>query len=241
MKSLPILISLILITFSAQATQPNFVFILADDMGWTGTSVMADPEIHGSNSDYYQTPNLEKLAAQSMLFTNAYSPGPMCTPSRAAILTGKTPAELHMTAPGGGRTDPSHKVATPQIVRELPEQDITIAELLKSKGYATAHFGKWHQGQVSPDKHGFDVHDGALANVVPDSKNGPKDIFGVTERAMQFMEAQAANGKPFYVQLSHWAVHIPFETSEASQKKFEDLEKGKYHTDPVYAGMTYDL
>lgn len=241
MRLLPILATLPLLYVSVAANKPNFVFILADDMGWTGTSVQVDPSNPDSRSDFYQTPNLEKLATQGMLFSNAYSPGPMCTPSRAAILTGKTPAELHMTAPGGGRTDPAHKLATPRIVRELPQQETTIAELLKTMGYATAYFGKWHQGQVSPGNHGFDVHDGPLANEVPASRNGPKDVFGVNERAMQFIEAQVEAGKPFYVQLSHWAVHGPFESSEASLKKFEAAEKGKHHTDPVYAGMTFDL
>lgn len=77
--------------------KPNFVFILIDDMGWTGTSVKMDPRVDESKSDFYQTPNIEKLAAQGMRFSNAYSPASLCTPSRAAILTGKTPAELHMT------------------------------------------------------------------------------------------------------------------------------------------------
>jgi hypothetical protein len=126
--------------FQADGEKPNFVFILADDMGWTGTSVKVDPEIPESGSDYYQTPNLEKFASEGMTFTQAYSPGPMCTPSRAAILTGKTPAELHMTAPGSGQTMPWQTVATPQIVRELPTEETTIGEMLKEVGYSRAGF-----------------------------------------------------------------------------------------------------
>ncbi|MEX0320593.1 MAG: sulfatase-like hydrolase/transferase [Puniceicoccaceae bacterium] len=227
--------------FQASGEKPNFVFILADDMGWTGTSVKVDPEIPESASDYYQTPNLEKFASEGMTFTQAYSPGPMCTPSRAAILTGKTPAELHMTAPGGGQTQPWQTVSTPTIIRELPTDETTIGEMLKAVGYSTAYFGKWHQGRVSPGEHGFDEHDGPIGNEGPENPVGPKDVFGLNERAMAFIEAQVENKKPFYVQLSHWAVHGPFESSEDSEKKFAAMDKGKIHTDPIYAGMTYDF
>lgn len=241
MRILLTLTALWALTGFAAKEQPNFVFILADDMGWTGTSVQVDGTVPDSKSDFYQTPNLEKFASQSMLFARAYSPGPMCTPSRAAIQTGKTPAQLHMTAPGGGQTTPSQKVTTPRILREFPEAETNMAEMLKKEGYSTAWFGKWHQGRESPGKHGFDFHDGPVGNDVPEPKNGPKDVFGVTKRAIKFIENQVEDGKPFFVQLSHWAVHGPFESSEPSQKKFEDLKRGEFHTDPVYAGMTFDF
>lgn len=95
------LVSLVLVCI-AQAEMPNIVLILTDDMGWTGTSVEMDDRVNESKSDFYQTPNIETLAEQGMRFSNAYAPASLCTPSRAAILTGKTPAELHMTTPGGG-------------------------------------------------------------------------------------------------------------------------------------------
>ncbi len=228
--------------FRASGEKPNFVFILADDMGWTGTSVKVDPDLPESGSDYYQTPNLEQFARESMLFTQAYSPGPMCTPSRAAILTGKTPAQLHMTSPGGGGQAAAYqRMSPPQLVRGLPEDETTIGEMLKVVGYNTAYFGKWHMGFVSPSEHGFDVNDGPIANEGPENPIGPKDVVGLNNRAMAYIEEQAKAGTPFYVQLSHWAVHGPFESSEESEKKFEAMEKGKNHTDPVYAGMTYDL
>ena len=82
------------------AKQPNFVLILVDDMGWTGTSALMDNRISSSRSDYYFTPNIAMLAKNGVTFCNAYSASPLCTPSRASILTGKTPARLHMTSPG---------------------------------------------------------------------------------------------------------------------------------------------
>jgi len=210
-------------------------------MGWTGTSVEIDGRIAESKSDFYQTPNIGKLAKQGMRFSRAYSPGSLCTPSRAAILTGKTPAELHMTTPGGGRTQAYHKLAAPTHIKDLPTSETTIAEVLKKQGYSTAHLGKWHLGRGNPGEHGFDVHDGSTGNEVPDDKNGPKDIFGITERACAFMEQQARQGRPFYLQLSHYAVHVPVEALDASKEKFSKAQQGDRHSDIDYAAMTFDL
>jgi arylsulfatase A len=185
----------------ASAEEPNIVFILTDDMGWTGTSVEMDPEVKESKSDFYQTPNIEKLAEQGMRFSQAYSPAALCTPSRAAILTGKTPAELHMTTPGGGRPQSYQLLAPPSHIKDLPTSETTIAELLKEKGYATAHLGKWHLGRGNPGQHGFGVHDGSTSNESNGTAENPKDIFGITERATEFMEQQAESDTPFYLQL----------------------------------------
>ncbi len=236
-----LLLPLLLISAVALAQPPNIVFILVDDMGWTGTSVEMDDRIEESKSDFYQTPNIEKLAKQGMRFSRAYSPGSLCTPSRAAILTGKTPAELHMTTPGGGRVQSYHKLAAPTHIKELPPSETTIAEALKNAGYATAHLGKWHLGHGNPGEHGFDMHDGSTGNEVPDPKNGPKDVFGITERACEFMEQQAKERRPFYLQLSHYAVHVPVEALDDSKKKFSKARKGERHSDVDYAAMTWDL
>ena len=227
--------------FADLSEKPNFVFILTDDMGWTGTSVEMNGKLAESKSDFYQTPNIEMLAGQGMRFSRAYSPAALCTPSRAAILTGKTPAELHMTTPGGGRTQSYQKLAGPTHIKDLPTSETTIAEVLKKAGYATAHLGKWHLGHSDPGEHGFDLHDGSTGNNVPDDKNGPKDVFGITERAGEFMTEQAREGKPFYLQLSHYAVHVPVEALDASREKFSKVQKGDRHSDIDYAAMTYDL
>lgn len=196
---------------SSAWAKPNFVFVLVDDMSWTGTSVKMDPLVEASKSDYYLTPQIEKMAAQGMRFSNAYAPASLCTPSRAALLTGKTPAEVHMTTPGRVTdAQPYQKLAAPAHLAELPKSEITLAEVLQKEGYATAHFGKWHLGRVSPKVHGFNVHDGATGNGCSTTADNPKDIFGITTRAMQFMTR--ATG-PFYVELSHYAVHSPYQAS----------------------------
>ena len=122
---------------------PNVILVLVDDMGWTGLSVTMDDRFPEACSDFYQTPRIAALARQGMRFSDAYSPGSMCIPSRAAILTGKTPAQLHMTTPGPRqRARAWQKLQPPAHTTELPTREATIAELLHTRGYATAHFGK---------------------------------------------------------------------------------------------------
>ena len=227
-----------------EKASPNFVFILADDMGWTGLSAKMHDKIDGSKSDFYKTPYLDSLAAHGMRFSCAYSPSAMCTPSRASFLTGKSPAKLHMTTPGPSRrVITNRKVIPPKHIDQFPAAEITIAEILKKKGYASAYFGKWHLSGGGPGKHGFDKHDGETGNKSADkvSDSNPKDIFGITERANAFMEKQVKKGKPFYVQLSHYALHKPVQALAETEKEFSRLPAGKYHKDVDYAAMTKDL
>ena len=128
--------------------------VLIDDMGWSGTSVLIDPEIPESKGSVFKTPNLERLAESGMRFTQAYAPGPMCSPSRVGILTGKTPAEVRITTPGGGRTRDYQLLTSGSIDPSLSTQIDTIAKSLRSAGYATAHLGKWHIGRTGPDECG---------------------------------------------------------------------------------------
>jgi len=222
--------------------QPNIVFIYADDMGWTGTSVEMIEGNPVSRSDFYQTPNLETLASGGMVFSQAYSPGPMCTPSRAAVLTGMTPAELHITTPGGGKVDDSKKMLTPKPARQLPDDIPTIGTMLEANGYATALLGKWHIGRDGhAGQYGFDKHDGATGNEGGGSTSDPKEIFSLTERGIQFMEESIKAGQPFYLQLSHYALHDPAESRPESIDRFSDASPGGIHSDPAFAGMTWDL
>ncbi len=225
------------------ATKPNFVFIYADDMGWTGTSVEMIPGDSRTKSDYYHTPNIEKLATMGMRFSAAYAPAAMCTPSRAAVLTGKTPAEIHITTPGTGLGTNAHKMRPPTQLREFPESEISIAEALKTAGYASAYFGKWHLGQGNPGQHGFDTHDGSTSNFTPEGSgpDNPKDIFGINGRAVTFMRENVSKERPFYVQLFHYAVHAPTATKAKSEAKFEAAKKGELHKDASFAGMTWDF
>ena len=222
--------------------KPNIVFIYVDDVGWTGTSVEMIERNPDSRSDFYQTPNLETLASRGMVFSRAYSPGPMCTPSRAAVLTGKTPAELHITTPGGGRTDGARKMLTPRPSTQLPDDIPTIGTILKAEGYATALLGKWHIGRRDhAGQYGFDHHDGPTGNDSSGSPSDPKEIFSLTKRGIQFMEENVEAGKPFYLQLSHYAVHAPVQSRPASIDRFSAVSPGSIHKDPDYAGMTWDL
>ena len=213
-------------------------------MGWTGLSVASDDRMPESKSDFYQTPHLESLARDGMRFSSAYAPASMCTPTRASLLTGKSPAQLHMTTPGpAGRSSGNRKVIPPQHVTDLPAAETTIAEVLRQRNYGTAHFGKWHLAGGGPGEHGFDRHDGDTGNEGPGvyTDPNPKDIFGVTSRAMSFMEDQVAAGKSFYVQLSHYAVHGPTQALRSTEEKFADVPTGDNHQDIAYAAMTHDL
>ena len=209
--------ALMLVTsgLSAQSTvnrRPNCGVILGEGAGWNSTSVTMDDTVPGSKSDLLQTPNLARLATEGMRFANFYAASARCTPSRAAIFTGKSPAQLHMTfindgrQRGGGGPDPGLKVIEPGALMELPAGEITIGDLLKRAGYATAHFGKWHVGRASLAQHGFEENDGPTGNEGPDGSQNPnpEEAFGMTERGVAFMEKQAKSGKPFYLQMSHY-------------------------------------
>ena len=193
------------------ANQPNFVVVLGEGHGWSSTSVQMDDAVPASKSTTIVTPNLETLAQGGMRFANFYAASPRCTPSRAAIFTGKSPAALHMTFVGEGKADnrgaANGKLLPPDCSIELPAGETTIAEFLKANGYATAHFGKWHVGRVDPSQHGFDESDGPTNNGGPDNVPNPhpKQLFGMTERGMDFMARQVKAGKPFYLQMSHYA------------------------------------
>jgi len=150
---------LVLASLPAMAAPPNILFILADDMGWTA------PACYGS--DLHETPNIDQLAASGVRFTQAYSASPVCTPTRAAILTGQHPARLNMTiwheAAVERLSSPGDKPLAPPITETvLALEHTTIAEVLHDAGYQTAHLGKWHLGDSShyPETQGFDVNIG---------------------------------------------------------------------------------
>ena len=227
------------------STKPNIIFILADDQGWNGTSVQMHPELPNSKSDYHRTPNLELLARRGMRFSQAYAPGPMCSPSRASFQTGKSPAQLHITNVGRSRpARHSQRLLLPKHSINLPTDEVTIGEVLRDTGYATAWFGKWHLGgNQGPGAHGYDTHDGATENSdgVTQDPDNPKDIFGITERGMAFMEESKQAGKPFYLQLWHYAVHGPFQSSSATEVAYRGRTAGEVHRSPIFAAMTEDL
>ena len=209
-----------LIALSANALQPNFIFILADDMPWYGTAVQMEEGFKASAGQTRQTPVIDQLAKDGMTFSRAFAPAGMCAPSRCSIQTGMSAARTRFSGNGnfgatsrevtyGGRRSKGKLVLEPQPIGSLDPKQDTIAEYLKPLGYATAHVGKWHIYGGGPGKHGYDVHDGPTTNNEGNSKDpkDPKLIFSMTRKAISFMETQAKGGKPFYLQVSHYAEH----------------------------------
>jgi arylsulfatase A len=232
----------------AQTNAPNIIVILVDDQGWGATSLKMDDHIPASASDFFQMPNLERLGKRGVIFSNGYAPHPNCSPSRASLLTGKSPAQLHLTDIIERHTGPLYEgnfLIPPEHIDQLPGEESTIAEWIKDhrSEYETAHFGKWHLGNGGPEKHGFDASDGPTSNAegAGNPPEDPKQIFGITKRGMDWMEKQVQDGIPFYLQLSHYAVHLPMESSPSTLEEVSTWSEGSRHTHETFAGMTKDL
>lgn len=208
------------------ATPPNFIVIYAEAEGWVSSSVQMDDRNPASKGSGLKTPNLERLANAGMRFSDGYAASPRCTPSRAAIFTGRSPAALHMTFVGTGYGDASPgnvntKVIPVNASTEMPLEETTIAELLKRQGYGTAHFGKWHVGKTNPSQHGFDESDGATSNGGPDNvaSPNPKQALLMTSKGISFMERMAKAKKPFYLQMSHYPNQALKSASASAEEK----------------------
>lgn len=232
---------------AAAPARPNVILILADDLGWT------DLACYGSK--YYETPNIDRLAHDGMRFTQAYSACTVCSPSRAALLTGKYPARLHVTDWIPGLPPPNPKLAEVDWTKYLPLDEVTIAAALHPAGYASASIGKWHLGgePYYPDKHGFDMN---LAGTeapspktyfapynIPTLPEGPEGEY-LTDRlgneAARFI--QRHKSEPFFLYLPHFAVHLPVQGKKPIAKKYRaKLHPGLMQTNPVYAAMIESL
>jgi len=220
---------------------PNFIVILTDDQSWVGTSYLSDPVDPRSKSDYYLTPNMERIAQMGMRFTNGYSPAPFCCPTRKSITIGQTPAKHEYQRDRENWT-------------KNFRQQLSIPQMLKKAdpGYQTAHFGKWdaRYDEVTPEEMGYDFSDGLTGNNTGGGKNGiewpvalddPKLIFSLTQRAVEFMETQVTEGNPFYLQVSHYAVHLGITYTQKSFDKYNGMATGEKHHIPEFAAMTEDL
>lgn len=238
-----------LMTTFCSAARPNVVLIVADDLG------AMDLGCYGSK--FHRTPHLDQLAAEGVRFTQAYAACPVCSPTRAAIMTGKYPARLHLTDWLPGRPDqPSQELNRPVIRQELPLEETTLAELFRDAGYVTGHIGKWHLGGegFGPLEQGFQTniagdHTGTpLSYFAPFERNGRK-MAGLSDaptgeyltdrlaiEAEKFIEAN--HDKPFFLYLPHYAVHTPLQAPEAMVANYPAA--GTFtgqQNNPIYAAM----
>ena len=222
-------------------TSPNFILILADDQGWNGTSVKMMDNESGSKSDYFETPNLERFAQSGIRFSDAYASAPVCAPSRYSIQFGKTPARLSLIRVGMNTDHIDHEGFTsiPKALKKI------------NSNYRTAHFGKWGMGS-NPSVFGYDVSDGPTKNKDGNFDNNrsqwehvfkkdPKNIFSLTDRAIEFIDSSKEEEKPFYLQISHYAVHSNVESKEKSYTVLKDKPVGAQQKDLGFAAMTFDL
>jgi arylsulfatase A-like enzyme len=208
-------------------TRPNIVHILIDDLGWTDLQCMG--------SDFYETPHIDKLREQGMMFTAAYAGAPVCAPSRASILTGRYPVRTGITdvfmPKKAVRMTKLHDRVTG---RNLPPSEVTIAEMLRAAGYATACIGKWHLGGDEgsrPQDSGFDFVGAEMKREEPGDYRAMNRY---TRQSMEFIEKN--KDRPFYLYLSHTAVHLPYHAPRELIEKYEKkLRPGMNHTLPIYA------
>ena len=239
----------------------NIVLFLIDDLGWM--------DLGCQGSTYYQTPNVDKLAAEGVRFTDAYAACAVCSPTRASILTGKYPARLLLTdwLPSG-RWKPSSKLIEGRKIRGLPLEEYTLAETLRDAGYQTIHIGKWHLGSEPfclPQHHGFDINIAGNAhgapgqyffpyqgdwsipttpltatwNVLPDGKPGEYLTSRLTDEAVTIIEK--SDDKPFFLYFPHYGVHTPLEAPEELTKKYERIPQHQQQGKPVYAAMVESI
>ena len=258
---LPVWILLSLLLFAqAEAAKKNVVFILVDDWGW------ADAGVQGS--DFFETPNIDRLAREGMRFTQAYAAAAICSPTRAAILTGKSPARLDMTIwhEGAVRGGPkSKRLLEAKAQPNLPRGEVTLAELFKKENYFTAHIGKWHLGKAAfyPETQGYDVNIGGTYWGAPAtfrwpyrgpwSKNDPELRYvpvgagksgdyltdQLTDHALRIITQQ--KDRPFFLSLWFHTVHTPIEGKPDLVKRFEKKPPGKIHSHAEYAAMLASL
>jgi arylsulfatase A len=254
--------------------KPNIVLFFIDDWAWNGTPVPMADGAENSRMPVLQMPNVERLARAGMKFTNAYA-SPQCSPSRVCIQTGQSSPRNGFTVfMNDGRQKyfdekgyPNFPVVPCVSDMTIDADAVTIPEALKPLGYVSAHVGKWHM-RGNPADEGYVLHDGDTSNTpgntlpdganqrLPDDLTDPKLMFSVTEKALGFMSEQATAGQPFYLQISHYAMHEGRECLPATRKKYtqhplvqayyrkigKTAENVKRKDDPaIWLGMADDL
>jgi arylsulfatase A-like enzyme len=261
--------------------KPNIVLLFIDDWAWNGTPVAMDDALGNSKMPVLEMPNIERLAREGMKFRNAYA-SPQCSPSRVCVQTGQSSPRsgytVYMNARGQEYYDESPMYKNFPMIPCVSDQTIdpdtvTIPEALAPLGYASAHVGKWHM-RGNPGDEGYVLHDGDTDNKpgntlasfakegeakprrLPENLTDPKLMFSTTEKAIGFMEEQVTAGNPFYLQISHYAMHAFSECLPATREKYanhplvqawykennKDKETIRLGDDPaLWLGMGEDL
>ena len=253
-----LIIPLIVSCESSEKKQPNIILIIADDCGWK------DVSFNGSN--YYETPSIDQLAAEGMIFTDAYSNAPFCTPSRASLFSGLYSPKHDIYIPGTTNRglDKARKLVVPENLNYLDTSFLTMAEPLKNIGYTTGYFGKWQLSggnqKFDPDNRGFDIFIGGdmqptyffpyhqrnnktispIKNLdLSIEKKGEYLTDRLTDEAIKFIRLN--RDKPFFLTLAHWAPHVPLEAKPELVEKYKRKPGDGLQNNPVYAAMIESL
>lgn len=223
-------------------SQPNIIFILIDDLGW------ADLACYGSS--FYETPNLDRLRAQGMQFTDAYASCPVCSPTRVSVQTGRYPARVGVTNYIAGSA--RGRVIEPDYVKHLPRGEYTIAQALRDAGYQTWHVGKWHMGgeQYWPEHFGYEINIGGCDMGmprygyfspwnIPTLENGPEGEYltdRLTDEAINLIHN--SDGRPFFLHMAYYTVHVPIQPKPEHAERFraKAADLGLDEIDPFEVG-----
>ena len=246
---LQIVVAFVCLSSVVVAERPNLVFFFIDDLGWTDLSFMYD--YLERDDRFYESPNIDRLASESVMFTNAYANAPNCAPSRASLMTGSYTPRHGIYTVGDPRRG-NHKFRKLEPIENktvLDDHFVTMAEALQTSGYRTASMGKWHLG-ADPTTQGFDVNvagrewgspsGGGYHSPLkyPNLRVSEKGVYltdAITDRAVEFIED--SKDEPFFLYLTHYAVHTPIQAKEQLTKKYHAKAATKHHRNAKYAAM----
>jgi arylsulfatase A len=246
--ALAALLTLFAVAGAQAADRPNIVFFLIDDLGWR------DLGCYGST--FYETPNVDRLAQQGVRFTQAYAACPVCSPTRASILTGRYPARLGLTDWIPGRKQwPTARLLVPSFKQQLPLEEVTLAEGLAPAGYVSASIGKWHLGSEPffPERQGFALNVAGSLRGSPASYFSPFDLPGLrvpepgeylperlTREAEAFIEKN--RDRPFFLYFPHFSVHLPLQAQKETIAKYQARARpGAPQRNAVYGAMVESM
>ena len=249
-KKLSFLLLLMLLSSSNKESldKPNIILIVADDLGWSDLSYMG--------SEYYETPNIDKLSKSGMTFYNGYASSANCAPSRATMLSGKYHTEhgIYTVRNSDRGSRKTRKIIPIETKTTLDLDFFVIPEMLKEMGYTNGHFGKWHLGDVGfhPEQSGFDVNIGGNRHggpggyfapyPNPELENEPIGEYltdRIGDEVVKFIDQNKENN--FFAYVPFFSVHTPIQSKPDYQKKYSNKESNEYHNRPDYAGMIQSL